>query len=175
LNDDGIFDDVDYIPVSYPVWCFDGNYHYDDESNCKMTSNENWIVSVWHDCSKLYQAYYEEPGYDGWVEQPEICMVISDDNGFCLYIPYEFFDFSYIETFNTTGVETKYYGNYHSNKINGEIRVYLRVRKSPNWDKAIKLRNHAKKILKELQELDGSCELIAYDYKRIFRNSKLEV
>jgi len=86
LNDDGEIDEYDenfdpIIPVSYPSWCFDDMYHYGDESNCKMTSNENWIVCTWHDCTKLYHAYYEEPGYEGWVEQPEICIVISDDNG----------------------------------------------------------------------------------------------
>ncbi len=79
LDDNGIYDGS--FPVSYPSWCFDGMYHYGDESNCKMTSNENWVVCVWHDCAKLYQAYYGEPGYEGWVEQPEICIVISDDNG----------------------------------------------------------------------------------------------
>ncbi|MCK4980699.1 MAG: hypothetical protein KAS62_09900, partial [Candidatus Delongbacteria bacterium] len=86
LNDDGEIDEYDenlmpIIPVSYPSWCFDGMYHNDDESNCKMASNENWVVCVWHDCAKLYQAYYGEPGYEGWVEQPEICIIISDDNG----------------------------------------------------------------------------------------------
>ncbi|MEA2095079.1 MAG: FlgD immunoglobulin-like domain containing protein [Candidatus Cloacimonadota bacterium] len=79
LNDDGVYDGS--FPVSYPSWCFDGMYHYRDESNCKMTSNENWVVCVWHDCAKLYNAYHEEPGYEGWVEQPEICIVISDDSG----------------------------------------------------------------------------------------------
>ncbi len=79
LNDDGVYDGS--FPVSYPVWCFDGMYHYSHESNCKMTSNENWVVCVWHDCAKLYHAYHGEPGYEGWVEQPEICIVISDDNG----------------------------------------------------------------------------------------------
>jgi hypothetical protein len=86
LNDDGEIDEYDenlmpVIPVSCPVWCYDGNYHYGDESNCKMTSNENWVVCVWHDCAKLQNAYNEIPGYEGWVEQPEIAIVISDDNG----------------------------------------------------------------------------------------------
>ncbi len=85
-NDDGVVDEYDtftipHIIMSYPVWCYDGNYHYYDESNCKMASNENWVVCVWHDSAKLYHAYHGEPGYEGWIEQPEICIIISDDNG----------------------------------------------------------------------------------------------
>ena len=86
LNDDGIVDEYDeegwpIVVMSCPVWCFDGMYHYGDESNCKMTSNGNWVVCAWHDGAKLQNAYFEEPGYEGWVEQPEIAIVISDDNG----------------------------------------------------------------------------------------------
>jgi len=85
LNDDGIFDDVEYIPASCPSWFYnsEGGWAtaYYSESNCKMTSNENWAVCVWHDGAKLQNAHFEEPGYEGWVEQPEICIVISDDNG----------------------------------------------------------------------------------------------
>jgi len=46
-----------------------------------MTSNGNWIVCVWHDGAKLQNAYHEVPGFEGWVEQPEIAIVVSDDNG----------------------------------------------------------------------------------------------
>ncbi|MBL7149649.1 MAG: T9SS type A sorting domain-containing protein [Candidatus Cloacimonetes bacterium] len=86
LNDDGIVDEYDdegwpIVILSCPVWCFDGMYHYDDESNCKMTSNGNWVVCAWHDCAKLQNAYFGVPSYEGWVEQPEIAIVISDDNG----------------------------------------------------------------------------------------------
>ena len=90
LNDDGEIDEYDenlepIIPVSCPSWFFntDGGWGdaYNAESNCKMTSNENWVVCVWHDGAKLQNAFYEIPGYEGWVEQSEICIVISDDNG----------------------------------------------------------------------------------------------
>ena len=86
LDDDGIVDEYDeegwpIVVMSYPVWYFNGMYHYDDASNCKMTSNGNWVVCAWHDCAKLYHAYYEVPGYEGWVNEPEICIIISDDNG----------------------------------------------------------------------------------------------
>lgn len=90
LNDDGEIDEYDenlepIIPASCPSWFFnsDGGWQdsYYHESNCKMTSNENWVVCVWHDGAKLQNAFYEVPGYEGWVEQPEICIVISDDNG----------------------------------------------------------------------------------------------
>ncbi len=88
LNDDGEIDEYDenlepVIPASCPSWFFEGNWQdaYYIESNCKMTSNGNWVVGVWHDGAKLQNAYFEEQGYEGWVEQPEICIVISDDNG----------------------------------------------------------------------------------------------
>jgi len=90
LNDDGEIDEYDenlepIIPISCPSWFFntDGGWQdaYYHESNCKMTSNGNWAVCVWHDGRKLQNAYFEEPGYEGWVKQPEICIVISDDNG----------------------------------------------------------------------------------------------
>jgi hypothetical protein len=88
LNNDGEIDEYDenlvpVIPVSCPSWFFEGHWQfpYYFESNCKMTSNSNWIICVWHDGIKLQNAYFEEPGYDGWIEQPEIAIVISDDNG----------------------------------------------------------------------------------------------
>ncbi|NQT64745.1 MAG: T9SS type A sorting domain-containing protein [FCB group bacterium] len=88
LNDDGEIDEYDenlepIIPVSCPSWFFEGDgfFPYYIESNCKMTSYNNWVICAWHDGAKLQNAYNEVPGYEGWVEQPEICIVISDDNG----------------------------------------------------------------------------------------------
>ena len=90
LNDDGIVDEYDedgwpIIVMSCPSWFFntDGGWQdaYFHEANSKMVSNGNWGVCVWHDGAKLQGAYYEEPGYAGWVKQPEIAIVISDDNG----------------------------------------------------------------------------------------------
>ncbi len=90
LNDDGEIDEYDenlepIIPVSCPSWFFNSDTGWQDsyyhESNCKMTSNGNWVVCAWHDGAKLQNAFFEEPGYEGWVEQPEIAIIISDDNG----------------------------------------------------------------------------------------------
>ncbi|MBC8416061.1 MAG: T9SS type A sorting domain-containing protein [Candidatus Cloacimonetes bacterium] len=90
LDDDGIVDEYDdegwpIVVRSCPSWFFntDGGWQdaYFHESNCKMTSNGNWVVCAWHDGAKLQNAYFGEPGYEGWVEQPEIAIVISDDNG----------------------------------------------------------------------------------------------
>ncbi|MBC8414989.1 MAG: T9SS type A sorting domain-containing protein [Candidatus Cloacimonetes bacterium] len=90
LNDDGIVDEYDdegwpIVVMSCPSWFFntEGGWQeaYFHESNCKMVSNWDWVVCVWHDSSKLQAAFYEEPGYDGWVKESEICIVISDDNG----------------------------------------------------------------------------------------------
>ncbi len=90
LDDDGEVDEYDedgwpIIAMSCPSWFFnsDGGWQdsYFHESNCKMTSNGNWVVCVWHDSAKLQNAYFEEPGYEGWVEQPEIAIIISSDAG----------------------------------------------------------------------------------------------
>ncbi|MCK5051833.1 MAG: T9SS type A sorting domain-containing protein [Candidatus Cloacimonetes bacterium] len=85
LNDDGLIDDENYFPVSSPSWFFNSDSGWQDsyyhESNSKMSSNCNWVVCVWHDSAKLQNAYFQRPGYEGWVEQPEIAIVISDDNG----------------------------------------------------------------------------------------------
>jgi hypothetical protein len=90
LDDDGIVDEYDdegwpIVVMSCPSWFFntDGGWQdaYFHESNCKMTSNGNWIVCAWHDGAKLQNEHYEQPGYEGWEKQPEIAIVISDDNG----------------------------------------------------------------------------------------------
>ena len=90
LNDDGEVDEYDaegwpLIAMSCPSWFFNSDNGWQDayfhESNCKMTSNGNWVVCTWHDGSKLQNEYYEIQGYEGWEKQPEIAIVISDDNG----------------------------------------------------------------------------------------------
>ena len=90
LDDDGEVDEYyeDGEPVvvmSCPSWFFNASGEWQDayfhEGNSKMISNGNWVVCVWHDGAKLQNAFYEVPGYDGWVKQPEIAIVISDDNG----------------------------------------------------------------------------------------------
>jgi len=88
LNDDGevdeYYDDGEPVVVmSTPSWLFLGDYQnaYFHESNCKVVSNGNWVVAVWHDGAKLLNAYYEVAGYDYWVNESEIAISISDDNG----------------------------------------------------------------------------------------------
>ncbi|KQC08745.1 MAG: hypothetical protein APR54_04240 [Candidatus Cloacimonas sp. SDB] len=90
LNEDGevdeYYDNGDvYIPLSMPTWYFDPDQGYQDaffhENNFKMSANNNWIAAVWHDSKKLRNAYYGVDGFDGWYQQPEIAMSISDDSG----------------------------------------------------------------------------------------------
>ena len=73
------------VQMSCPSWFFNTDQGWQDayfhESNCKMASNENWVVLVWHDGAKVQGAYWAEEGYDGWYKQPEIAISISDDSG----------------------------------------------------------------------------------------------
>ncbi|MDA3813393.1 MAG: PKD domain-containing protein [Candidatus Cloacimonetes bacterium] len=88
LDDDGEVDEYDIfgwpiVVMSAPSWFYDGDYQdaYFHESNCKMVANGDWLVAAWHDGAKLQNAYHEVNGYDGWIEQPEIAIIISDDGG----------------------------------------------------------------------------------------------
>jgi hypothetical protein len=90
LDEDGevdeFYDDGSvYIPLSMCSWFYNSDQGYQDafyhENNFKMTAYNNWIVAAWHDCKKLYHAYFEEEGYEGWYQQPEIAISISDDCG----------------------------------------------------------------------------------------------
>jgi len=90
LDEDGEVDNyyedgVPMVPLSCPSWFFnsDGGWQdsYFHESNCKIVANGNWVVVVWYDCAKLLNAYYGEEGFENWFKQPEICIIISDDNG----------------------------------------------------------------------------------------------
>ena len=90
LDEDGEVDEYyeDGEPVlamSCPSWLFnsDGGWQdaYFHESNCKMVANGDWVVLVWYDGAKLQAAYYEEEGYEGWVDQPEIAISISGNGG----------------------------------------------------------------------------------------------
>ncbi|MCK5050938.1 MAG: T9SS type A sorting domain-containing protein [Candidatus Cloacimonetes bacterium] len=119
LDDDGEVDEYDedgwpIIAMSCPSWFFnsDGGWQdsYFHESNCKMVSNPyDWIVCLWHDSAKLQNAFYEVPGYAGWVEQPEIALVISYDAGIT------WSDIRYINANpndNVVDPENHYDGNY---------------------------------------------------------------
>ncbi len=88
LDDDGVVDAYDddgwpIIVMSAPSWLFLGDWQnaYFHESNCKVVSNGNWAAAVWHDGAKLQEAYQEVPGYEGWVNESEIAISISDDSG----------------------------------------------------------------------------------------------
>ncbi|MCK5052480.1 MAG: PKD domain-containing protein [Candidatus Cloacimonetes bacterium] len=88
LDDDGVVDEYDVfgwpiVVMSAPSWFFDGDYQdaYFNESNCKMVANGDWLVTAWHDGAKLQNAYHGVEGYDGWVEQSEIAIIISSDAG----------------------------------------------------------------------------------------------
>ena len=90
LDEDGEVDQYwpsgyPYIPLSMCSWFFNSDQGYQDaflyENNFKMSANNNWIVAAWHDCKKLRHAYFEEEGYEGWYQQPEIAISISDDCG----------------------------------------------------------------------------------------------
>ncbi len=94
LNEDGVVDE--YYPdsdppgepvvvMSCPSWFYnsDGGWQdaYFHEANSKIVANGDWVVLAWHDGAKLQNAYYGEEGYDGWLKQPEIAFIISDDAG----------------------------------------------------------------------------------------------
>lgn len=73
------------VVMSFPSWFFASDDGYQDaffhESNCKIVANGNWLAVVWYDGSKHFNAYWGEEGYDGWFKQPEIAIIISNDNG----------------------------------------------------------------------------------------------
>jgi hypothetical protein len=90
LDEDGEVDEYYsdgsvYIPLSMSSWFYNTDQGYQDaffhESAFRMVANENLIVAGWHDCKKLYHAYFGEEGYDGWMKQPELVFSISDDYG----------------------------------------------------------------------------------------------
>ena len=85
LDEDGIVDSLD--PNGYATWV-DGwpIYHPDNgfhENNFKITKNEEngWLVAVWNDGLNARLAEEGEPGYEDWLETPEIAICISADNG----------------------------------------------------------------------------------------------
>ena len=90
LNEDGIVDQYNddgsvYIPLSMCSYFFDSDQGYQDaffqESTFRMSANNNWIVALWYDCKKLYQAHFEVEGYESWEDMHEIVISISDDCG----------------------------------------------------------------------------------------------
>ena len=82
-------DDEPFLPWStepwtlgWPIWYHDNqNAFY--ESTFKIVKNEekNWLAAVWHDGLKNKYAHEGVPGYEEWLEVPEIAICISADNG----------------------------------------------------------------------------------------------
>ncbi|KQC06868.1 MAG: hypothetical protein APR54_06685 [Candidatus Cloacimonas sp. SDB] len=90
LNEDGIVDQYNddgsvYIPLSMCSYFFNADQGYQDaffqESTFRMSANNSWIVALWYDCKKLYQAHFEVEGYESWEDKHEIVISISDDCG----------------------------------------------------------------------------------------------
>jgi len=90
LDDDGEVDEYDIfgwpiVRMSAPSWFYNSDNGWQDayfhESNCKMVANGDWLVAAWYDGAKLQNSYWGEEGYDGWYQQPEIAIIISDDGG----------------------------------------------------------------------------------------------
>ncbi|MCD4820242.1 MAG: T9SS type A sorting domain-containing protein [Candidatus Cloacimonetes bacterium] len=76
------FGDIGFVP-SYPSWFYDGDFQdsFFHESLFKLTHVEKYFVAIWQDCEKHFNAYYDEPGYETWLEKPEIMFSLSTDNG----------------------------------------------------------------------------------------------
>jgi Secretion system C-terminal sorting domain len=85
LNEDGVVDSVnangDLVWVDgWPIY-----FHTDafDENNFKITKNEEngWLAAIWNDGLKARNAENAIPGFENWLEKPEIAICISADNG----------------------------------------------------------------------------------------------
>ncbi len=82
-------DDEPFLPWStepwtlgWPIWYYD-NQNAFHENTFKIIKNEekNWLAAVWHDGLKSKYAHEGVPGYEEWLEVPEIAICISADNG----------------------------------------------------------------------------------------------
>ncbi len=87
LNEDGIPDSLDeegnIVPVQgWPIFYYDNNDAF-HENYFHLVKNEekNWLAAVWSDGLKLKLADDGEPGYEDWLEVPEIAICISNNNG----------------------------------------------------------------------------------------------
>ena len=86
LNEDGIVDSIgpngDPVwPEGWPIYFYDSNVAY-HEGNFKITKNEEngWLAAVWNDGLKARYAEEGVPGYEDWLETPEIAICISADD-----------------------------------------------------------------------------------------------
>ncbi len=87
LNEDGIVDSLLPNGDPYMVEGFPFLYSYIGagfhENTFKIVKNEEkgWLAAVWHDGLKSKYAYEGVPGYEEWLEVPEIAICVSADNG----------------------------------------------------------------------------------------------
>ena len=87
LDEDGIVDslgpngEILYVE-GWPIYYFASDLPF-QESNLKMTKNEEngWLAAIWNDGLKARKAAEGVPGYENWLEKPEIAICISANNG----------------------------------------------------------------------------------------------
>ena len=87
LDEDGIPDSIDengnIVPVQgWPFYYYDNGMGY-HENYYHIVKNEEfgWLAAVWSDGLKAKLANDGEPGYEDWLEVPEIAICISNNNG----------------------------------------------------------------------------------------------
>ncbi len=72
------FSFLDLYGASLPFIHFEDYFIY---NNFKIVESGNWLIAVWQDCLKAKLAYQGVPGYEEWLDVPEIAICISADNG----------------------------------------------------------------------------------------------
>ena len=68
--------------MGWPIYYYDNDEAY-HENYFRIVKNEekNWLAAVWSDGLKAKLANEGEPGYEDWLEVPEIAICISNNNG----------------------------------------------------------------------------------------------
>ncbi len=72
------FSFLDLYGASLPFIYYEDYFHY---NNFKIVETGNWLIAVWQDCLKAKLAYQGVPGYEEWLNVPEIAICIFADNG----------------------------------------------------------------------------------------------
>jgi len=75
------FEDEEPV-LGWPVYFYDEDVAF-YENYYKIVKNEekNWLAAVWSDGLKAKLANEGEPGFEDWLEVPEIAICISNNNG----------------------------------------------------------------------------------------------
>ena len=85
LDEDGIPDNYDENGIVQYVEGWPFFYYLSAASNnlYRLAKNEEkgWLAAVWSDGLKARYAYNEVPGYEDWLDTPEIAISVSGDNG----------------------------------------------------------------------------------------------